>query len=319
MFNFFKKIFQEKNQKKKNFFVNLNTLQEEQISEWAKKIKLKNKLTENLLDELKILLIKSDLGIESTQNLISQMRKNISSENLSQPKYFLNFLRDQFLLFYKPDNATNIKNNISTQKPQIYLFVGVNGSGKTTTIGKLATKLTEKHQKVLLIAADTFRTGAVEQLKSWSNISKSIFFSKANSQPASVIFEGLKYGENQNSDIILCDTSGRLQNKDNLMKELAKIDRVIKKYNPQAPHEIFLILDAMTGQEALKQVESFNKLIPVTSIILTKFDHFSKGGLILAIKHLYQLETKYIGIGEKSNDLLEFDIQNYVNCLFDNS
>ncbi|MDO8060075.1 signal recognition particle-docking protein FtsY [Candidatus Phytoplasma citri] len=318
MFNFFKKIFKEKTQKKKNFFFNLENVQEDQISEWIRKIKLQNKLTENLLDELKILLIKSDLGIESTQNLISQMRENISSENLSQPKYFLNFLRDQILLFYKQNTKENIKNDISIIKSQIYLFVGVNGSGKTTTIGKLATKLTAQNKKVLLIAADTFRTGAVEQLQSWSNTSKSNFFSKANSQPASVIFEGLKYSENQNYDIILCDTSGRLQNKDNLMQELAKIDRVIKKYNPQAPHEIFLILDAMTGQEALKQVESFRKIIPVTGIILTKFDHFSKGGLILAIKHLYQLETKYIGVGEAPNDLLEFDIHNYVNCLFEN-
>ncbi|MDV3166388.1 MAG: signal recognition particle-docking protein FtsY ['Waltheria sp.' little leaf phytoplasma] len=318
MFNFFKKIFKEKTQKKKKIFFNLENVQEDQISEWVRKIKLKNKLTENLLDELKILLIKSDLGIESTQNLISQMRKNILSENLSQPKYFLNFLRDQILLFYKQNTKKDIKNDISIKKSQIYLFVGVNGSGKTTTIGKLATKLTAQNKKVLLIAADTFRTGAVEQLQSWSNTSKSHFFSKANSQPASVIFEGLKYSENQNYDIILCDTSGRLQNKDNLMQELAKIDRVIKKYNPQAPHEIFLILDAMTGQEALKQVESFSQIIPVTGIILTKFDHFSKGGLILAIKHLYQLETKYIGVGEEPNDLLEFDIHNYVNCLFEN-
>ncbi|MFW8664426.1 signal recognition particle-docking protein FtsY, partial [Candidatus Phytoplasma citri] len=294
MFNFFKKIFKEKTQKKKNFFFNLENVQEDQISEWIRKIKLQNKLTENLLDELKILLIKSDLGIESTQNLISQMRENISSENLSQPKYFLNFLRDQILLFYKQNTKENIKNDISIIKSQIYLFVGVNGSGKTTTIGKLATKLTAQNKKVLLIAADTFRTGAVEQLQSWSNTSKSNFFSKANSQPASVIFEGLKYSENQNYDIILCDTSGRLQNKDNLMQELAKIDRVIKKYNPQAPHEIFLILDAMTGQEALKQVESFRKIIPVTGIILTKFDHFSKGGLILAIKHLYQILINHL-------------------------
>ncbi|MDO8054140.1 signal recognition particle-docking protein FtsY ['Opuntia sp.' phytoplasma] len=318
MFNFFKKIFKEKTQKKKKFFFNLENVQEDQISEWVQKIKLQNELTENLLDELKILLIKSDLGIESTQNLISQMHKNISSENLSQPKYFLNFLRDQILLFYKQNTTKNIKNDISIKKSKIYLFVGVNGSGKTTTIGKLATKLTAQNKKVLLIAADTFRTGAIEQLQSWSNTSKSNFFSKANSQPASVIFEGLKYSENQNYDIILCDTSGRLQNKDNLMQELAKIDRVIKKYNPQAPHEIFLILDAMTGQEALKQVESFSKILPVTGIILTKFDHFSKGGLILAIKHLYQLETKYIGVGEAPNDLLEFDIHNYVNCLFEN-
>ncbi|MCG3566893.1 MAG: signal recognition particle-docking protein FtsY [Candidatus Phytoplasma australasiaticum] len=318
MFNFFKKLFKEKTQNKKNFFANLKNLSEEQIPEWVQRIKSQNKLTDNLLDELKILLLKSDLGLESTQNLMNQIRKNISSDILAQPKYFLNFLKEQILLFYQQNNKSNNNDNISKQKPQIYLFVGVNGSGKTTTIGKLATQLVKQNKKVLLIAADTFRTGAIDQLESWSITSKSNFFSKNNSQPASVIFEGLKYSKNQDFDVILCDTSGRLQNKDNLMQELAKIDRVIKKYNTQAPHETFLILDAMTGQEALKQVESFSQKIPVTGIILTKFDHFSKGGLILAIKHLYQLETKYIGIGELPNDLLKFDIQNYVNCLFDN-
>lgn len=199
------------------------------------------------------------------------------------------------------------------------MFVGVNGVGKTTTIGKLAYKYKKQNKKVLLVAGDTFRAGAIEQLKIWGEkTNNEVFYKENNNSTSSLFFEALTYAKNKDFDIILCDTSGRLENKVNLMKELEKVKKVIQKIYPKAPHKTFLILDAMIGQNGLKQVELFNKIVSLSDIILTKFDGIAKGGLILTIKHIYNLPTKYIGIGEKTDDLIFFDINQYIDALFGN-
>jgi fused signal recognition particle receptor len=221
------------------------------------------------------------------------------------------------------DKKTNNKLTLPTNmkkidKPQIYLFMGVNGVGKTTTIGKLAMKFTNEGKKVLLVAGDTFRTGAIEQLKIWGDRAKSeVFFKEGNIiRPSYVIFDALIYAQKNSFDIVLCDTSGRLQNKVNLMKELEKIKKVIQNKFPQGPHESFLVLDSMTGQNGLNQIDLFHQSISLSGVILTKIDGAAKGGLILAIKHIYNLETKYIGIGENVNDLLSFEIRTFIHNLF---
>ncbi|MBP3059515.1 signal recognition particle-docking protein FtsY [Texas Phoenix palm phytoplasma] len=323
MFEFFKKIFNKNKNEKKIDFLGIKNL-EYNFSEWVKKIQKNQFIEISLLEELKILLIKSDIGIKTSSELIKRIKYSLEKNNIKQTKEFLNLIKEQILLLYeeKKNEVLKTKNNSElNSKKKIFLLVGVNGAGKTTTIGKLAMKFKQEGKKVLLVAGDTFRTGAIEQLKSWGEITNcEVFYKKKiNSfsiSPSNVIFEALSYAKNKNFDIVLCDTAGRLENKTNLMKELEKIKKIIKIQNPNDEFQKFLILDSMTGQNGLNQVNIFNNLISLNGVILTKLDGISKGGLILAIKHLYNIETKYIGIGEKVDDLIEFDIQTYVNNLF---
>ena len=200
--------------------------------------------------------------------------------------------------------------------PTVLLFVGVNGVGKTTTIGKLAKKYKSEGKKVMMIAGDTFRAGAVEQLKEWANRTDSLFFGKENTDPAGVVFDGLKVATEENADIVLIDTAGRLQNKVNLMNELEKINKVIGKFIPDAPHETLLIIDATTGQNGILQAESFKIITNITGIVLTKLDGTAKGGIVLAIKETVGIPVKFIGLGEGEDDLKSFDIEEYIYGLF---
>ena len=220
----------------------------------------------------------------------------------------------------KIDMANEIVNNNLNINPNglsVFLFVGVNGVGKTTTIAKIASKLKNEGKKVLLVAGDTFRAGAIEQLKSWSEVI-GVGFSGGyeSSDPSSVIFDGLTVAKNENYDVVLVDTAGRLQNKNNLMKELEKMNRVISSFVPDAPHETLLVIDATTGQNGISQAKSFKKITNITGLVLTKLDGTAKGGIVLAIKKEVGLPVKYVGLGERKEDLISFDIEKYIYGLF---
>ncbi|CAM12161.1 Signal recognition particle-docking protein [Candidatus Phytoplasma australiense] len=325
MFQWFKnKFFKKKNSDKyqlglaktKGNFVNFETLLKE-----AKNIE------ESLLSALENILIESDFGVKTTLFLMQSIKNYLNQSNIKEArqlpsiiiKHLLHLYQDSSKQSQTPILNTNSKTTLTD--PQMYLFVGVNGVGKTTTIGKMATKLRQEGKKVLLVAGDTFRAGAVEQLKIWGNWSQTEVFAKEGTlfpSPSSVIFEGLQYAKKNAYDVVLCDTAGRLQNKANLMQELAKIQRVILKHLNPENLQSFLVLDANTGQNALNQVELFNEAVPLTGAIITKLDGTSKGGIVFAIKHLYNLSIKFIGLGEKPEDLVDFDIQNYLFHLFNN-
>ena len=200
--------------------------------------------------------------------------------------------------------------------PTVILMVGVNGVGKTTTIAKLAYKYKNEGKKVMLVAGDTFRAGAVEQLKIWADRTDTLFYGKENIDPAGVIFDGLTKAKEENADIVLIDTAGRLHNKVNLMKELEKINKVIGKIIPDAPHETLLVIDATTGQNGIMQAKAFKEITNITGIVLTKLDGTAKGGIVLAIKEEVNIPVKFVGLGEKMTDLIAFDIENYIYGLF---
>ena len=220
-----------------------------------------------------------------------------------------------FVIYVEGENLSD-KITMNESGPTVLLFVGVNGVGKTTTIGKLAYKYKQEGKKVMLIAGDTFRAGAVEQLKIWAERTESLFYGKDSVDPASVVFDGLKKAKEEDVDIVLIDTAGRLQNKVNLMKELEKVNKVIKNFIPSAPHETLLVLDAATGQNGISQAEEFKKITNITGVVLTKMDGTAKGGIVLAIKETVNLPVKFIGLGEQMTDLKPFDIENYIYGLF---
>ncbi|PQP79948.1 signal recognition particle-docking protein FtsY [Candidatus Phytoplasma phoenicium] len=319
MLDFLKKIFKKKKTKK---ILGINDI-EINLFQWINKIKQKSFINIEMLQELEILFIKLDMGLQTAKNLIEHLKQKINQQQVSNCSLILQFIKKEILNFYKKNDAQIKSNPLSNQKTkniQIHLFVGVNGVGKTTTIGKIAFKLKKEGNKVLLVAGDTFRTGAVEQLKLWGEkTTNEVFFHKDETikiSPSKILFDSLTYAQKQNFDVVLFDTSGRLQNNINLMKELEKIKKIINKHFTNMINKNFLILDSMMGQNSLQQVEMFNKSLTLNSVILTKFDNISKAGLILSIKHLYNLETKYIGIGEKEDDLITFDINQYIDELF---
>ncbi|WP_024563450.1 signal recognition particle-docking protein FtsY [Candidatus Phytoplasma tritici] len=309
-------------------------------------LKQSNNIEQSLLQALESLLIQADFGTKTILFLMQSIKDEINQFQIKNPQKLPSVVVSKMFDLYQnmknmkdtlessqeqeqekqkikqnqSPNSTNPKDTFTSQNnfPQMYLFTGVNGVGKTTTIGKMAEALKQEGKKVLLIAADTFRAGAVAQLQIWAKrVGVEVFCKPLPTHPASVIFEGIEFAKSQNYDIILCDTAGRLQNKTNLMQELAKINRVICKHLPASNLQTFLVLDATTGQNALNQVDLFNQATPLSGAILTKLDGTSKGGIIFAIKYLYNLPTKYIGVGEKAQDLITFDVKNYLFNLFE--
>ena len=220
-----------------------------------------------------------------------------------------------FIIYVNNEVLVN-KINFASEGPTVVLFVGVNGAGKTTTIGKLAYKLKKEGKKVMLIAGDTFRAGAVEQIEEWGKRVDVPVISKESNDAASVIYEGLEKAKEENYDVVLIDTAGRLQNKDNLMRELEKINKVIGNIIPNAPHETLLVIDATTGQNGISQAKSFKEITNITGIVLSKLDGTAKGGIVLAIKEAVNIPVKFVGMGEKLEDLRVFDIEKYIYGLF---
>ncbi len=273
-------------------------------------------ITEEYFEELENILIMADIGINTVMEFLDQLRSRVKKEKITNSEDLKEIIVDELFIIYVNNESLTDKMNMSENGPTVILVVGVNGVGKTTTIAKLANKYKQENKKVLLIAGDTFRAGATEQLKVWAERTDSLFYGKAESDPASVVFDGLKYGKEENADIILIDTAGRLQNKVNLMKELEKINKIIGREIDNAPHETLLIIDASTGQNGIMQAESFKEITNVTGLVLTKLDGTAKGGIVLAIKEKVNIPVKFIGFGEKMEDLKTFDIENYIYGLF---
>ena len=274
------------------------------------------KINDEYFDELENILIMADIGVNTVMDFMDRLRKRVKSENITDTKYLNEVIVDELFIIYVNNESITDKINMASEGPTVILMVGVNGVGKTTTIAKLAHKYKTEGKKVMLIAGDTFRAGAVEQLKIWADRTNSIFYGKENIDPAGVIYDGLVKAKEENADIVLIDTAGRLHNKVNLMKELEKINRVIGKIIPNAPHETLLVIDATTGQNGIMQATSFKEITNITGIVLTKLDGTAKGGIVLAIKEEVNIPVKFVGLGEKMTDLIPFDIENYIYGLF---
>ena len=274
------------------------------------------KIDDAYFEELEQILIMADIGVNTVENFLDRLKLRVKKENITDTKYLNEVIVDElFIIYVNGENITD-KINIAKEGPTVILMVGVNGVGKTTTIGKLAYKYHNEGKKVMLIAADTFRAGAVEQLKVWADRTDAVFYGKENTDPAGVIYDGLVKALEEKADIVLIDTAGRLQNKVNLMKELEKMNKVITKFIPDAPHETLLVIDATTGQNGIMQAKAFKEITNITGIVLTKLDGTAKGGIVLAIKEEVNIPVKFIGLGEQMTDLKPFDIEAYIYGLF---
>ncbi len=274
------------------------------------------KVTDEYYEELERILIKADIGVNTVFKFIDRLRDRVKHENITDTNFLTEVIVDELFMIYVEGESLTDKINIAEEGPTVILMVGVNGVGKTTTIGKLANKYHKEGKKVMLIAGDTFRAGAVPQLKEWAERTDSLFYGRENTDPAGVIYDGLVMAKEEKADIVLIDTAGRLQNKVNLMNELEKINKVIGKHISNAPHETLLIIDATTGQNGISQAEAFKDITNITGIVLTKLDGTAKGGIVLAIKETVGLPVKFIGLGEGMEDLRPFDIEDYIYGLF---
>lgn len=276
-----------------------------------------DEINENYFEELEELLINADIGVNTVMEFMDKLQKRVSKEKIKSPSELTEIIVDELFIIYVNDDILSNKINYNDNGPTVLLFVGVNGVGKTTTIAKLASKFKKTGKKVLLVAADTFRAGAKEQLISWGQkIGCDVVKDDNTTDPASVVYQGLEKAKKEEYDLVLIDTAGRLQNKVNLMKELEKINNVANKIIEGAPHETFLVIDATTGQNGISQAKAFKEITNLTGIILTKLDGTAKGGIVIAIKEEVGVPVRYIGLGEKEEDLQDFDIEKYIYGLF---
>ncbi len=274
-------------------------------------------INEDLYDTLEELFIQADIGVDTVIYFIDELKKEVNLKAITDPKDLSEIIVDKMFEIYLQGELVQTDFRYDESETNVYLFVGVNGVGKTTTIGKLAKQLKDQGRKVMMVAGDTFRAGAIDQLTEWGRRSQTFVFSKpAGSDPSSVIFDALELAKKEHYDVVLVDTAGRLQTKVNLMNELSKMKRVIQKTLPNAPQETLLVIDATTGQNGMRQAEVFNEVTEVSGIVLTKLDGTAKGGIVLAIRHQYHLPIKYVGLGEKIDDLVMFDIEQYIYGLF---
>ncbi|MBR3897941.1 MAG: signal recognition particle-docking protein FtsY [Bacilli bacterium] len=271
---------------------------------------------DDYFDNLEEILIMSDIGVNTVMDIIDRLKKRVKKEKIQSPEELKDIIVDEMFIIYVGGDIIVNKINYAKEGPTVILYVGVNGAGKTTTIGKMAYRLKEEGKKVLMIAGDTFRAGATEQLKEWADKIKCDIVYKENADPVSVMYDGVEKAKEENYDVVLIDTAGRLQNKVNLMKELEKVNKVIGKLIEGAPHETLLVLDATTGQNGISQAKNFKEITDITGIVLTKLDGTAKGGIVLAIKDEVGLPVKYVGLGETKDDLRVFDIEKYIYGLF---
>ena len=276
------------------------------------------KVSEEYFEELEELLIMADIGVNTVMEFMDKIRKRAKNESIIDTDDLKEIIVDELFIIYVNNDIIVNKINFQEDIPTVLLFVGVNGVGKTTTIGKIAWKLSQEGKKILLVGADTFRAGATEQLALWAEKTNTRIVTGENKDPSSVIYDGIDVALKDKYDVVLIDTAGRLQNKVNLMKELEKINKVIGKLIPNAPHEVLLVIDATTGQNGISQAKSFSEITNITGIVLTKLDGTAKGGIVLAIKNETNIPVKYIGLGEGLDDLQVFDIEKYIYGLFKN-
>lgn len=274
------------------------------------------KVDEDFFEELEELLIASDVGVTTVLDLIDELKDEVRLRNIKDTAEIQPVISEKLAELLQKDGE-DTKLNMQENGMTVILFVGVNGVGKTTTIGKMAHMFKSEGKSVLLAAGDTFRAGAIEQLEVWGErVGVDVIKQQAGSDPAAVMFDAIQAAKARNVDVLLCDTAGRLQNKVNLMKELEKVKRVIEREVPGAPHEVLLVLDATTGQNAMSQAKQFGQATNVSGIVLTKLDGTAKGGIVLAIRHELDIPVKYVGLGEQMDDLQPFNSEQFVYGLF---
>ncbi|MBN2829602.1 MAG: signal recognition particle-docking protein FtsY [Candidatus Cloacimonetes bacterium] len=288
------------------------------VGKLAETIRLRGKVDEELMEELVEILIRSDVGVGMSEEIVEKLREEVRYHKYTQSQDVLNALQSIMSdLLLKDYEDLTPGFDFGSVKPYVILFIGVNGVGKTTTIGKLARRFSDEGKKVMLIAGDTFRAAAIEQLTIWADRSNvTIIKREQNSDPSSVVYDGIASAMSKGFDVVLIDTAGRQHNKVNLMNELNKIDRTIKKLIPEAPHETILVLDATTGQNAISQAKTFNSVVKLSGLTITKMDGTAKGGVVMGIKHELNIPIRLIGVGESVEDLKDFDAKEFVEAMF---
>ena len=308
---------QKQNEEVKVYEKGLSKAREGFVSKLANLTNKYRTINDEYFDELEEILIMADIGVNTVMDFIDRLRDRVAKEKISDPELLKEIIVDELFIIYVGDEVLSSKIKYCENGPTVILFVGVNGVGKTTTIAKIAWKMKQEGKKVLLVAADTFRAGAVEQLQLWSErVGVSFYGKEEGRDPASVVYDGCQMAKNEDYDVVLVDTAGRLQNKVNLMKELEKMNKVIGGIIPDGPHETLLVIDATTGQNGISQAKAFQEITNITGIVLTKLDGTAKGGIVLAIKEQLGLPVKFIGLGEAKEDLQVFDIEKYIYGLF---
>lgn len=286
----------------------------DKLNELSKKYK---KVNEEYFEELEEILIMADIGVNTVMNFMERLVDRAKKEKISNPEELKELIVDELFIIYVNDEIISDKIKYNDNGPTVLLFVGVNGVGKTTTIAKIAKREKDLGKKVMLVAGDTFRAGAIEQLTLWGDkIGVKTISSSENADPSSVMYKALEEAKKENYDVVLIDTAGRLQNKVNLMNELDKINRVIGKLIDGSPQETLLVIDATTGQNGISQAKQFKEITNITGIVLTKLDGTAKGGIVLAIKEEVNIPVKFMGLGEGMDDLRAFDIEKYIYGLF---
>jgi fused signal recognition particle receptor len=316
IFSFF-----SKKENKESLDQGLSKTKESFFSRITRAVAGKSEVDAEVLDNLEEVLVSSDVGVETTLKIISKIEERVKREKYVNTTELNHILKEEIASLLSENNTSDLADFSipSDKKPYVIMVVGVNGVGKTTTIGKLAWQLRQKNYEVVLGAADTFRAAAVDQLKVWGERAGVPVISQGmGADPASVAFDALSSGKSKNADVVIIDTAGRLHNKINLMNELTKIKNVMKKVVPDAPHEVLLVLDASTGQNAIEQCKQFTAATDVSALALTKLDGTAKGGVVIGISDQFKIPVKFIGVGEKMSDLQVFNRKEFVNSLFGN-
>jgi fused signal recognition particle receptor len=305
-------------EEKKGFFARLKEgllkTHQGMVSKIDQLVSVKRKIDDRLLEELEEILITSDIGVKTTRQLLDKVTEKVKRKELEDADHLKKTLQEEmFLILSRQEKPLEV----SSAKPFVIVVIGVNGTGKTTTISKMAQKFKGQGKSVLLAAGDTFRAAAIEQLEIWGQrVGCEVIKHQSGSDPSAVVFDALKAGKARGSDIIIVDTAGRLHTKVNLMEELKKIKRIMARELPGSPHEVLLVLDATTGQNAISQAKIFTKEVGVTGIALTKLDGTAKGGILVSISDELKIPIRYIGIGEKADDLRDFSARDFVDALF---
>lgn len=315
IFNKIKTVF-SKDKSAEKYEDGLAKTRKEFSTELASLSKKYKNIDDDYFEELEDILIMSDIGVNTVVKFVDKLKKRVKEESIKDTDTLKEIIIDELLIMYVDNGVLKSKINYSDEGPTVILFIGVNGVGKTTSIGKIANKLKKEGKKVLLVAADTFRAGAIEQLKEWGQRLDIEVVSTTSKDPSAAVYDGLDRGIKGEYDVILIDTAGRLQNKVNLMNELEKMNNVIKKVIPSAPSETLLVIDASSGQNGIMQAKAFSEVTDITGIVLTKLDGTAKGGIILAIKEETNIPVKFVGLGEGEDDLQTFDIEKYIYGLF---
>lgn len=270
-------------------------------------------IDESYFEELENILIMSDVGVSMVMTIVDEIKKEVRLSNIKDPKAINDIIVDKMFVIYANDSYMTTNINYDENDLTVILMVGVNGAGKTTTIAKLAHMMQKEGKNVMVAAGDTFRAGAIDQLAVWADrLGIECIKGKEGGDPSSVVFDALNQAKEKHADVLICDTAGRLQNKVNLMNELEKMNRIIKRVVPQGPQETLLVIDATTGQNGISQAVEFSKITDITGLVLTKMDGTAKGGIVLSIKDSLNIPVKFIGLGEQMDDLQEFDLEQYI-------